>query len=512
MRALMVLVLVALVAGCSGAVAQAPPADDGLDLAVVRSVAGSPPRAELLMIDADGRTRGRVLQSPEGVDRAGGLSWAPDGRLLLVGAVGEQVFPRYRAGRGDLFAVAPDGGEARRLTETGDIAGAAMSPDGTTLALARRTLAPRFEQNSSGLWLMGADGAGLRPLLPQRPGRQDLPGAWSPDGRQLAFTRALPPSLGPRGRLTPRSTVWVVNADGTGARRIAKGRSPSWAPDGTRIAFVSTRDRNGEICGGDTCNPAAELYTVAADGSDLRRITRTTADEGTPAWSADGRWLAVEREEPDGPRFSVAIWILRSDGSCVRPLVRDASGVVSYRSPAWRPGAVVERDCAEPARLASVPDIPQAGLRAARAFRGHPLYWLGPVWNGRHLLRIDRSPHSRHGRYFTYGDCRTTGGECNEVQYQVADVCTAPPPNVRGPLPGLEVTRTRIRGVPAFDLGFQWEIFTGRVLIRVYATGRDARRVIAGLRGLNGPAKGLRPGQRFPPPIPGALERQLPCP
>jgi hypothetical protein len=46
----------------------------------------------------------------------------------------------------------------------------------------------------------------------------------------------------------------------------------------------------------------------------------------------------------------------------------------------------------------------------------------------------------------------------------------------------------------------------------VHARGREARQVIAALRGLNAPARGLRPGRPFPPPIPGALERRLPCP
>jgi hypothetical protein len=186
--------------------------------------------------------------------------------------------------------------------------------------------------------------------------------------------------------------------------------------------------------------------------------------------------------------------------------------MVRYRSPAWRPGAAVERGCAGPARHAAVPDVTPAGLPAARAFRGTPLYWLGPAWRGRRLTAIDPSTTNARSTYFFYGDCRTFDRGCGQIQYQIMDVCTVPPPGRRGPLP-FSLTRTRIRGVPAFALGFgQWEIYTGRVVIRVFASGRAGRRVIAGLRGLNAPAKNLRPGRPFPPPIPGALERRLPCP
>jgi Tol biopolymer transport system component len=508
MRALALLLLVALVAGCSGAAAQAPPSDDGLDLALVRTVPGNPPQYELLRIDADGRRPGEAVPSPAGVAGVGGLSWAPDGRLLVVGTVGERNTPTYSAGRADLFVIGTDG-RSRRLTETGDVLGAAMSPDGSTVAVARQTLTPRAEDVSTRLWLMDGDGGNRRPLLPEEPGRHDVPGAWSPDGGRLAFARTIN-RLGSGGALRSGTTIWVVKADGTGARRIAEGRFPAWSPDGTRIAFASIRDRNGKICGGDDCHTATELYTMAPDGSDLRRITRTADDETAPAWSSDGRWLAYERGT--NRSFADAVWTSRPDGSCARRLAGDQAGVVSYRSPAWVPGATVERDCATPPRHAAVPAVRVAGLDAARAFRGHPLYWLGPTWRGRRLTGIDASTVNAGSTYFFYGDCRTSGRGCAQVQYQITDVCRAPPPNVRGPLPGIAVTRARIRGAPAFNLGFQWEVYTGRVMIRVFATGRAGRQVIAALRGLNPPAKNLRPGRPFPPPIAGALERRLPCP
>ncbi len=76
--------------------------------------------------------------------------------------------------------------------------------------------------------------------------------------------------------------------------------SPSWSPDGSRIAFLSNRAEGWD------------LYLMNADGSGVERLT-TGATSDDPAWSADGRYIAVERDHrieavtPDGQdRFALA--------------------------------------------------------------------------------------------------------------------------------------------------------------------------------------------------------------
>ena len=49
----------------------------------------------------------------------------------------------------------------------------------------------------------------------------------------------------------------------------------SWSPDGTRIAFGSNRDGNGEI------------YVMNADGSGQTRLTNNPAEDAVPAWSPE---------------------------------------------------------------------------------------------------------------------------------------------------------------------------------------------------------------------------------
>ncbi len=185
----------------------------------------------------------------------------------------------------------------------------------------------------------------------------DLP-VWSPDGRHVAFTAAgccyldldNAPATGGRVRRlvrlpvdrtidalswtgprlvyqsqTPASAVpdlWTMLPDGTDLRRLtANGLgdgTPSWSPDGTRIAFSrSTQTHAGVI---------SAIYTVRPDGSGLRRIVGGPHGTGTtPSWSPDGKQLAYQR--------SSAIVVVNADGTGARQL--EPVGFVS--SSAWSP-------------------------------------------------------------------------------------------------------------------------------------------------------------------------------
>ena len=108
---------------------------------------------------------------------------------------------------------------------------------------------------------MRADGTHMRRLTNQR--ASDGNPAWSPDGRQIAFTSN-------RGGNLAAFTgfgLFVMDADGLHQRRLSYGNgeegAPAWSPDGRRIAFSSTRDGDSEI------------YVMTADGKHQRRLTRT---------------------------------------------------------------------------------------------------------------------------------------------------------------------------------------------------------------------------------------------
>lgn len=92
--------------------------------------------------------------------------------------------------------------------------------------------------------------------------------AWSPDGRMLAYTSALPDG---------NVEIFVMNADGSGRRRITNHPmgdvTPTWAPSGNQLAFVS--DRTG----------SPQIYTVDLDGSRVTRVSRESYCD-RPTWSA----------------------------------------------------------------------------------------------------------------------------------------------------------------------------------------------------------------------------------
>ena len=89
------------------------------------------------------------------------------------------------------------------------------------------------------------------------------------------------------------SSIWLAPVDRTrppkqftfGAKRDLE---PRWSPDGTRLAFTSTRDDEHE-----------QLYVVDADGGEARRLTALPEEVVEIAWSPDGRTIAFASRVPD---------------------------------------------------------------------------------------------------------------------------------------------------------------------------------------------------------------------
>jgi Tol biopolymer transport system component len=118
----------------------------------------------------------------------------------------------------------------------------------------------------------------------------------------------------------------TANSDGQGIRVIA-GESirgsvtphlftrPSWSPDGRQIAFAG-------VASGDPAGFRADVYTMGADGSRQRRLTKTR-DAFGPVWSPDGRTIVFTRLR--GP-LSGSLWAMRPDGSERERLTQDSRG------------------------------------------------------------------------------------------------------------------------------------------------------------------------------------------
>jgi dipeptidyl aminopeptidase/acylaminoacyl peptidase len=115
----------------------------------------------------------------------------------------------------------------------------------------------------------------------------------SPDGAQVVYTREWIDKINDRHS----SQVWVMDVDGGRDRFLLDGSSPTWSPDGTRIAFVAEGEPDG-----------AQIFVrwMDAEGA-VSQITRLTESPSSLQWSPDGKWIAFNMlvELPPNPEWRI---------------------------------------------------------------------------------------------------------------------------------------------------------------------------------------------------------------
>ena len=140
--------------------------------------------------------------------------------------------------------------------------------------------------------------------------------SWSPDGRRIAYRV--------NARRADTSDIWVMRADGAGRRNVTRNGGlneyPTWSPDGRSLAFNSHRD--GQF----------EIYSAASTGARQRNLTRNPAKDQWPSWSPDGRLIAFMSDR-DG---NEDVFVMLADGTGVRNLTRTSDLDESH--PVWSPG------------------------------------------------------------------------------------------------------------------------------------------------------------------------------
>ncbi len=115
----------------------------------------------------------------------------------------------------------------------------------------------------------------------------------SPDGRQIVYTRRWVDKINDRNR----SSLWIMNADGSRNRHLTDGSSPQWSPAGQRLAF----QRQGEPQG-------SQIFVrwMDAEGAETQ-ISTLNQSPGTVRWSPDGKHLAFTMTVPGDPQWRVSL-------------------------------------------------------------------------------------------------------------------------------------------------------------------------------------------------------------
>ena len=260
-----------------------------------------------------------------------------------------------KLGQEDIYTMNPDGTGVTNLTQNYSMPnwsplGEAKdnpewSPDGTKIVFDAPALSDKGSCCSRNVYVMDADGANLERLTntPSFSEGEDFQATWAPDGTWLAFVST-------RNDPYDDRDVYRMDVDGTNQKQLTfvdpegetparvSDEQPSISPDGTKIAFASNTHYDDPNNGSYHVDQLDIYVMDAADGGNVERLTFDAEyayplekRSQNPVWSPDGTRIAYESTVSGNSE----IWVMNADGTG-EPV--NVSNHESWDSdPAWSP-------------------------------------------------------------------------------------------------------------------------------------------------------------------------------
>jgi Tol biopolymer transport system component len=309
---------------------------------------------EIWVMDSDGSHQTRLIEAADGYE-PDGPAWSPDGTEIAYTRIkSSERVGRFCCDDIDIWLAAADGSQRRPLVVGPDQQWLPhWSPDGDWIVytidppggvgenvgpnapVVGPGQGPGFDQpqtvaNNADLWRVRADGTGAPERLTDDPA-DDRAGAYSPDGLHILFDST---------REEGRTGVYVMDPDGSNVVRVTfqgDDWGASWSPDGTRIAYHSSPTGEG-----------ADIYVTPypESGSPPLRLTDDPSNDMVPNWSPDGARIAFMSGRGDRQE----IWSMAADGSDIQNLTRTVSAGESLTlgGEAWGPDGRILYERASP--------------------------------------------------------------------------------------------------------------------------------------------------------------------